>query len=421
MLLFRLRWACFLSFCTLLFSTPWALRSSEVSDTLSLGSTARDTMLYTSSNPLLSWKSYTPYAFLGALSYFTNDQTIRSTRNSYIPDFRVRYDDYLIYAPHAMIMGVRALSLDKGRSPSWKEQYTAHAISSAGVFSSVLLVKHTTHRLRPDGSTANSFPSGHTATAFLGAELFDIEYGSSYPMLSLLNYGIASSVGVMRILNNRHWASDVIVGAILGEGMAHVGYFFSDLLFSCSTTPRISTLSSTENPNDCYFFVAQNLHAEIGFSSRGISKRKLELLKSWLVGWELGYHFSQQEISAFVGVEPQEFYSDARQRSPLLYVLDATYSRRNYRMGVCSSFWSIGLGVRASDWSKTAESKNRISFSPSLHMQLGIIPWRDNNKETKIYWRFSVDPHKPMISESGAFSRAVMCYPSIGFSRTFIL
>jgi membrane-associated phospholipid phosphatase len=69
---------------------------------------------------------------------------------------------------------------------------------------------------RPDSSTHNSFPSGHTFTAFLGAEIVRREFGKDYPWIAVAAYAVATVVGVMRIYNNRHWAGDVLAGAGLG-------------------------------------------------------------------------------------------------------------------------------------------------------------------------------------------------------------
>lgn len=69
---------------------------------------------------------------------------------------------------------------------------------------------------RPDCSTRNSFPSGHTFTAFVGAEVIRREYGKEYPWLAVAGYAVATLVGVMRVYNNRHWAGDVLAGAGLG-------------------------------------------------------------------------------------------------------------------------------------------------------------------------------------------------------------
>lgn len=69
---------------------------------------------------------------------------------------------------------------------------------------------------RPDSSKQNSFPSGHTFTAFVGAEIIRREYGKEYPWLAVAAYSVATLVGVMRVYNNRHWAGDVLAGAGLG-------------------------------------------------------------------------------------------------------------------------------------------------------------------------------------------------------------
>lgn len=69
---------------------------------------------------------------------------------------------------------------------------------------------------RPDGSRLNSFPSGHTFTAFTGAEILRREYGEEYPWIAVAGYAVAVTVAAMRIYNNRHWLGDVCAGAGLG-------------------------------------------------------------------------------------------------------------------------------------------------------------------------------------------------------------
>ena len=61
----------------------------------------------------------------------------------------------------------------------------------------------------------NSFPSGHTSTAFSIATIFAKQY-SNKKWVPVVSYGLASMVGVTRIIENRHWASDVLAGAALG-------------------------------------------------------------------------------------------------------------------------------------------------------------------------------------------------------------
>lgn len=75
-------------------------------------------------------------------------------------------------------------------------------------------IKFGTHRLRPDGSNHQSFPSGHAAITFAGATVLERHVGWRR---SLLGYGIASYVAASRLHDNRHYLSDVIFGAAVGS------------------------------------------------------------------------------------------------------------------------------------------------------------------------------------------------------------
>ena len=60
-----------------------------------------------------------------------------------------------------------------------------------------------------------SFPSGHTTTAFAVATVLATEYKDK-PIVPILAYTVATFTGLSRIHDNRHWASDVFMGAALG-------------------------------------------------------------------------------------------------------------------------------------------------------------------------------------------------------------
>jgi membrane-associated phospholipid phosphatase len=67
-----------------------------------------------------------------------------------------------------------------------------------------------------NGSTVNSsFPSGHTTVAFAAATVFALEY-KDQPIVPIIAYSAASLIGLSRITENRHWATDVLVGAAVG-------------------------------------------------------------------------------------------------------------------------------------------------------------------------------------------------------------
>lgn len=68
----------------------------------------------------------------------------------------------------------------------------------------------------PNGkSTTSSFPSGHTTVAFAAATVFAMEYHNK-PLVPLLAYSAATLIGLSRISENAHWATDVLTGAAIG-------------------------------------------------------------------------------------------------------------------------------------------------------------------------------------------------------------
>jgi membrane-associated phospholipid phosphatase len=66
----------------------------------------------------------------------------------------------------------------------------------------------------------SSFPSGHTTTAFAAAAAVTAEAGRWWPewkwLIGPAMYGGAAMVGVSRMYHNRHWGSDVVLGAAIG-------------------------------------------------------------------------------------------------------------------------------------------------------------------------------------------------------------
>jgi len=128
--------------------------------------------------------------------------------------FKTKLDDYLKYAPAASVYLLDAAGI-KGRH-NVLGQTIILGMSSILVAQVVTFLKHDTHQLRPDGSTYNSFPSGHTTTAFVGAEMMNLEFGWRSPWYSVAGYSMATATGVLRVMNNRHWLSDVVAGAGIG-------------------------------------------------------------------------------------------------------------------------------------------------------------------------------------------------------------
>ena len=69
------------------------------------------------------------------------------------------------------------------------------------------------------GGSGQAFPSGHTTAAFAFAGVLAHEWGD-VPGVAPAAYGIAGLVGLSRINDDAHWASDVVAGAIIGWASA---------------------------------------------------------------------------------------------------------------------------------------------------------------------------------------------------------
>jgi len=74
-------------------------------------------------------------------------------------------------------------------------------------------LKYTTRRERPDGSSKNSFPSGHAADTFAFATALERHLNWRYFAPA---YILSSYVAISRLPANRHWLSDAVAGAAVG-------------------------------------------------------------------------------------------------------------------------------------------------------------------------------------------------------------
>lgn len=166
---------------------------------------------------------------VGGLIVKSEDDHFRGLRNEYLPRFNRHLDDYMQYAPAAVMLGMKAAGV-QSRS-SWGRMLVSDAFSALLMGGVVNTLKQTTNVERPDGSNKHSFPSGHTATAFMTATMFTKEYGHKSPWVGVGAYSVATATGLMRMANNKHWLSDVLTGAGIGILSTEVGYYFADLIF----------------------------------------------------------------------------------------------------------------------------------------------------------------------------------------------
>ena len=167
--------------------------------------------------------SFVGLGVLGTVDkHIINRYKVRDFRNRNFPDFDHKADNYVQLAP---IAGVYALDLlgFKGTN-GWKQQSIYLGKAQLIMLACIKPLKKYTQVLRPDSSGYKSFPSGHTAQAFLAATFFQKEFGKKYPWASVGMYTLAAGVGVSRILNNRHWVSDVLAGAGIGMASVELSY-----------------------------------------------------------------------------------------------------------------------------------------------------------------------------------------------------
>jgi len=128
----------------------------------------------------------------------------------------------------------------------------------------VSLLKYTVGRSRPytdEGPVtmftysfqeANvSFPSGHTATAFAISTVLANRINNPFATVAL--YGLAGFTGYQRIYDNKHWFSDVFVGAA-------IGYFIGS-----------SIVNSEENRESDNFWGSLDVMPSVSSSGAGLS------------------------------------------------------------------------------------------------------------------------------------------------------
>ena len=132
-------------------------------------------------------------------------------------------DEGCILAPMASIY---VLDLCKVRARHTMAQQTvllgtASIVNIVVSYSSKFLI----HSERPDGSNTHSFPSNHTAFAFMGAELLRREYWQTLPWIGVAGYAFAATTGFLRIYQNRHWLTDVVAGAGVGILSVEAAYW----------------------------------------------------------------------------------------------------------------------------------------------------------------------------------------------------
>lgn len=300
-----------------------------------------------------------------------------------LTDFKTSIDDYTQFFGPAMVVGLK-LGGYEGRS-DWPRLLASAGMSYAIMAGFVNGIKYTAKEMRPDGSTANSWPSGHTATAFVGATLLHKEYGlTRSPWWSVAGYGVATATGVMRVLNNRHWISDIMSGAGIGIMSTELGYALCDLMFRGKGLLRNDLVLDSQNPS--FFSISMGVglgHKDLEFVDAEGDKTGLKFRAATVVDAEGAYFFnkyvgvggrlrvraqsvkdfsdfasivSEEDYYAWQGLQP--FYED---RFPADYTGTPDENEFTY-------FSKLGYQMPESNWEANAPVTNSYGIVRSDHI-----------------------------------------------------
>ena len=169
----------------------------------------------------ISWKTPISLAVASAFLYNSSSKDAQSKiyQNSF-SSFSTKADDYLQYSPTLLNLGFNLAGLE-GNDTNEGNRVGIFVLGTGMYVLAVQGLKYAINEYRPNGSE-HGFPSGHSATAFFGATLLAKEYGEDYPIIAIAGYTLAGSTAFLRMANNEHWATDVLMGVAVGMGTAEL-------------------------------------------------------------------------------------------------------------------------------------------------------------------------------------------------------
>ncbi|MGF7025021.1 phosphatase PAP2 family protein [Sphingobacterium siyangense] len=163
---------------------------------------------------------------------------------------KTNLDNFTQYFPAALAIGINLTGYQGMHDPRRSILlYGATQFIAAAI---VVPTKRIIRSERPDGSNRLSFPSGHAATAFSSAHFLFREYRSKNFWLSISGYPFAFFTGIYRLVNNKHWVSDVVAGAGVGIFSTEIAYWIypkMEKMFFSKNKKRRSAVFPTVGKN----------------------------------------------------------------------------------------------------------------------------------------------------------------------------
>lgn len=172
-------------------------------------------------------KSIVPVSLIGVGLLINNSDFERrlqtDLRNKVGNNYVLHIDDYLVFVPVAEmyiadVLGVKAIN-------HWFDQTKYLFISNLVSYTITVNLKTIFKKTRTDG-WPYSFPSGHTTMAFTYTTVLCNEFKDTSPVLAYSGYAFAITTGAFRMINNKHWLSDVLAGAGIGILVTELVYLF---------------------------------------------------------------------------------------------------------------------------------------------------------------------------------------------------
>ena len=151
------------------------------------------------------------------------DRSTKATITTNHVGYKTTIDNYLQFIPAVSVYALNLCGV-KGKN-NIRDRTMLYALTSIISTGFVKPLKYVTKSTRPDGSCNNSFPSGHTTTAFASAEFLRQEYRDVSPWYGIAGYAVAVTAGSLRVYNNKHWVSDVVAGAGFGILSTKIAYW----------------------------------------------------------------------------------------------------------------------------------------------------------------------------------------------------
>lgn len=168
-------------------------------------------------------------------------------RTKPFPNFKTDLDYYTIVLPAVGLVAFDILS-SQNRHHVTRQ---VGLLAASGALASAIMwpLKKVTNVTRPNGENNYSFPSGHTTYAFVVATMVSREFKGKSKWIGIASYTAAGATGMMRVLNDKHWFSDVLAGAGVGLLSTNLVYLAHDRWFDKGEKGLNTAMYPTILPN----------------------------------------------------------------------------------------------------------------------------------------------------------------------------